>query len=302
MRSRKSLWRLTVSTTAEAEDAVGELLASLFASQTVTHRNTITGRTRVSLFCNSRNALKADLRKGLRRGLGLIRENGLDLGTGRVRVVRVKSEDWATSWKKHFKPWTAGRKLLVKPSWSQLAPLKNQAVMILDPGLSFGTGQHPTTRFCLNQLVRLRATRPTPSLLDIGTGSGILAIGAALLGYSPVRAFDFDPDCARVSQANARTNRVSKKLQIRTADLTRMPLRSAERYDVVCANLMHDLLIAERARILNRLEPSGALVLAGILVDQFPAVEAAYRLEGWRFIRGRTEGEWRSGLFRKMDS
>ena len=108
----------------------------------------------------------------------------MKIGAGKIEIAKVKREDWAESWKRHFHPIEIGKTLLVKPSWSKKRPAKNQAVVILDPGLSFGTGQHPTTSFCLHQIARGRKNgTPRPSFLDIGTGSGILAIAAAKLGY-----------------------------------------------------------------------------------------------------------------------
>ena len=293
----RTLWKCSIATSSEAEDAVAELVGSVFNLPTAISQNTQTGRTLVSVFCPRATYINAERRRDLAAGLKRIRHSGLQLGSGRVSVRQVKSEDWANSWKRHFKPWSAGRALLVKPSWSKLRPRQGQAVLVLDPGLSFGTGQHPTTRFCLKQLVRKRRSDQEQSLLDIGTGSGILAIGAALLGYQPVIGFDFDPDAVRIAKANARVNHMEGRVALSQADLTQQPVRPDRRFDVVCANLMHDLLIAERRRILNRVKTGATLILAGILREQFPAVEKAFAAEGWVLSRGRSEGEWRSGMF-----
>jgi ribosomal protein L11 methyltransferase len=211
-------------------------------------------------------------------------------------------KDWrgskvSESWKRHFHPLAIGRSLLVKPSWSKTRPAKNQAVVVLDPGLSFGTGQHPTTSFCLRQIVRNRKPGAAQSFLDIGTGSGILAIAAAKLGYAPVHAFDFDPKSVRVARENARKNRVENKIRLTRGDVTRLPLRPARQYDLICANLISNLLISERWRIVNRLKPGGTLVLAGILAAEFGEVERAFAGLKLRRVAGRTENEWRSGAF-----
>jgi ribosomal protein L11 methyltransferase len=298
----RPLWRISVSTVAESEDAVVEMLQAVFGCPPAVHQNTLTGRTQVSVFCLKASDCGPARRRQVTEGLRRIRSSGLAVGSGRVRVRRVPAEDWATSWKRHFKPWVAGPGLLVRPSWSRVSPVRGQVVMTLDPGLSFGTGQHPTTRFCLKQLVRGRRPGSAQSLLDAGCGSGILAIGAALLGYSPVEAFDFDREAVRIARANARNNRVLRRIRLRHADLTREPARPARTYDIVCANLIADLLIAERRRILSRVKPGGRLIVAGILVTQFPAVERSFAREGWALVRGRTEGEWRSGMFRRRGS
>lgn len=129
-------------------------------------------------------------------------------------------------------------------------------------------------------------------------GSGILALAAVALGYAPVEGFDYDPDCVRTARENAALNRLQDKVRFEQADVTRIPMRPERHYDVVCANLMADLLIAEAKRIVApRVAKGGRLVLAGILVTQFPQVEAAYGKLGWKRIADCTEGEWKSASF-----
>jgi len=174
---------------------------------------------------------------------------------------------------------------------------KNQAVVILDPGLSFGTGQHPTTSFCLNEIVRGRKNGTVQSFLDIGTGSGILAIAAAKLGYAPVQAFDFDPESVRVAKANARKNRVENKLKLTRGDVTKLPVRPARQYDLICANLISNLLISEKRTMVRRLKRGGTLVLAGILAVEFGEVRRAFEKTGLKLVASKVENEWCSGAF-----
>lgn len=137
------------------------------------------------------------------------------------------------------------------------------------------------------------------SFLDIGTGSGILAIAAAKLGYRPVAALDFDPESVRVARENARTNDVLRSIRLVQADLRALPWRARETFDVIAANLTSDLLIGERRRILARLKPGGALVLAGILRRQFAGVKKEMARGGMKLAVKDIEGEWSSGLFRR---
>ncbi len=137
----------------------------------------------------------------------------------------------------------------------------------------------------------------TKSFLDIGTGSGILAIAAAKLGYKPVHAFDFDPEAVRVARANARVNQVGRKIKIARGDVTKLPLRPARKFDLVCANLISNLLIAERRRIVAQLNPGGTLVLAGILKSEFAQVQKAFEALGLKLVAAKSEKEWRSGSF-----
>lgn len=214
----------------------------------------------------------------------------------KVTCRKIKANDWQESWKRHFKPLEIGNRLLIKPSWNRRKPKKNQSLIILDPGLSFGTGQHATTRFCLEETERLQPKFTKPSLLDIGTGSGILAIAAAKLGFSPIKAFDFDPDSVTVTRENALNNAVSDDIQISRSDLTNLKPQSRTKYDIVCANLMHDLLKSCAETILNRVKPGGYLLLAGILKEQFPAVKKRFQLLGCKQIKTQ-EKEWKSGSF-----
>jgi ribosomal protein L11 methyltransferase len=226
-----------------------------------------------------------------------IARDGLDIGAGRVSLKRIRREDWAESWKRHFKPFLIGSTLLIKPSWSRRRSQRGQSVVVLDPGLSFGTGRHPTTAFCLRQLVALRGRGEPRSCLDIGSGSGILAIAAARLGYRPVAALDCDPDSIRIARDNARRNDVSAGIRFRRQDLTKLPRKSMRKYSVVCANLVSNLLVAERERILACLRPDGAFIAAGILKTEFEQMQEAFEKAGLRLTTSRSQGEWRSGAF-----
>ena len=295
--SRETIWKISVSTSAESEEAVAELLAALVAPGPSTYIDADTGVPTVSVYTATAPKSIAITKAALRRGLAGIKACGLDVGRGRISMVRLPRENWAESWKRHFPPLEIGAKLLVKPGWSKRRPRVGQALVTLDPGLSFGTGQHPTTGFCLHEIVRHADARQTRSLLDIGTGSGILAIAAAKLGYAPLNAFDFDPQCVKVARANAVANGVHEKIRFTHTDLTKLPRRSARQYDVVCANLLADLLISERERILARVKPEGALVVAGILKREFDEVVVAYRTVGMKLIASKARKEWRSGTF-----
>ena len=303
MNSR-ALWAVSITTTLEAADAITLLLEESIGQTPSTYNEADTGRTTITNYLEQRPDWPA-LHRLLSSGLRHVRECGLKTGNARASLRRLRREDWAESWKRHFKPIRVGDALLIKPTWSKLKPRPNQAVVVLDPGLSFGTGHHPTTSFCLEQLAAKRARpsadRNSASFLDIGTGSGILAIAAVKLGYAPVHAFDYDPESIAVASANAQQNRVVGKVRIWRADLLKLPRRSARTYDVVCANLISDLLVAERDRILARLKPSGLLVLAGILKHEFVVVQRAYERAGLKLVSSAIKNEWRSGAFRRLD-
>lgn len=299
------LLKVTVTVPVEAEEPVAALLERFFNQPPAMYTDEDTLLTEASVFLPPERAFTAAPRAQLARALAELQARGQVPGRCPVRLTRLPRRNWAEAWRRHFKPLEIARRLLVLPTWSRRTPRADQVVVRLDPGLSFGTGHHPTTAFCLEQIVRLAPAgpgAPPRSLLDIGTGSGLLAIAAAKLGYRPVEAFDRDGEAVRSARANAALNGVARRIHFACRDLRRRPRGTERRFDVVCANLLADLLLAERERITARVAPDGALVLAGILAEEFPQVRAAYAAAGWRVGRARTVREWRSGVFRRWEA
>lgn len=333
-----SLVKVTVATPLEAEEEVAALIERLFRQPVALYTDEETLRTEVSVFLSSAWAWTSGTRQRLEAGLRRLRASGVPLGRTHIKSAVLPPRDWAEAWKRHFRPLDIRGRLLVLPTWSRRQPAVGQAVVRLDPGLSFGTGQHPTTAFCLEQIVAHapRAERPEsrrgrplprvsakshaadvavrgpeaaaaeasrrPSLLDIGCGSGILAIAAARLGYKPVEAFDLDPDAVRIARENAALNGVAGRLTVARQDLVRRRVEAARRFDVVCANLLADLLLAQAERITRFVARHGTLVLAGILASEFEAVCRKYAANGWRLTANREVKEWRSGAFRRAEA
>lgn len=297
MRSNKEkLWQVCVTTTAEAEEVAIEAMASEFGVPASCYTDFETHIAQVSAYLEARPANLDALLKAIRARLLKAKQAGIRIGAATVEFREMKRENWAESWKRHFKPLAIGSALLLKPSWSKRAAKPGQRVIVLDPGLSFGTGHHATTSYCLREVVRFCA-RGGGSFLDIGTGSGILAIAASKLGCRKIEAFDFDPESVRVARENARRNRVDAVLKFQQADVTKLPRKPARQFDLVCANLISNLLCAERERIVARVAPGGTLVLAGILKTEFEMVEGSFESLGMKRVRRRDEKEWASGAF-----
>jgi ribosomal protein L11 methyltransferase len=294
--SRRALWKLSVATSPQSEQALAELMSARFGQSPAIYTDLEKGQTTVAVYLQAKPDWSGTARLDLAQQLqqSKIISNA---ASAKLTLEKLRPEDWTEAWKRHFKPLDIGNRLRVRPSWSRSRPQRGQVEVILDPGMSFGTGQHPTTGFCLAEVARGYQADQIRSMLDIGTGSGILAIAAAKLGYQPVEALDLDPDSIRVARGNARTNTVSTAIRFKCQDLTAMPLSSARQYSVICANLMAELLQAQKSRILARLQPGGLLVLAGILKSEFAAVQKTYENAGLRLVRSRTQREWRSGSF-----
>ena len=248
---------------------------------------------------------RLQLRDALRDGLARLREFEIDPGKTRITIKPLPRRNWAESWKHHFKPIEIGKQLLIKPGWSRRRPRAGQSVVILDPGLSFGTGHHPTTLFCLQQIAKLFRADVKQSFLDIGTGSAILAIAAAKLGYAPVLAFDFDPEAVRVARENVKQNDVQGRVQLRRGDLQKWPVEARRKYDLVCANLTGDLLLANAEKICGLVKAAADDSFSPeFWIGNFPDVAKKLHRIGltkpgtWT----RLHKSWKSGQFAHCDS
>ena len=214
-----------------------------------------------------------------------------------IEPFELKKEDWAEVWKKYFDVIPVSETLVIKPSWLDVERKPGMAVVEIDPGMSFGTGQHATTYYCLKTIDRLAGKPGVKSMLDAGCGSGIMTIAAALRGYDPVDAFDNDPDAVRIAAENLALNRIGTVSPV-VGDAAVWQGR-AEQYDLVCANILGHLLVAFRNNIVNWVRPGGYLTLAGILSTEFDGVAAAFIELGFEELDRETLREWTSGLFRK---
>ena len=213
------------------------------------------------------------------------------------KLFTLAKEDWANAWKKYFHPIEISDRLLIRPSWLNDPPKPGQKVLTIDPGMSFGTGQHATTLFCLQQIDRLAAENDITSMLDAGCGSGILSIAAALSGIKVIDAFDNDPDAVKIAKENCELNR--QNINIFTADAAVYPGRS-DKYDLVCANILAHLLSKFKNNIATWVKPGKFLVLSGILSTEYRALADEYTSLGFEQLRNGTLKEWTSGLFRKL--
>lgn len=212
-----------------------------------------------------------------------------------VTVCEIPHENWAESWKAHFRAERVSKRIVIRPSWEFVKTEPGDVLVTLDPGMTFGTGQHDTTRACLQLLDRSFKEGPPQRLLDLGCGSGILSIAAAGLGYADVTGVDNDPDAVRTAEFNATGNGV------RCAFLTRdvLELELPTRYDVVAANILSDVLIRGSRRIAACVDTVGTLILSGILNEQFATVTAVYEKLGFAQADCVQIGDWSTGLYRQ---
>lgn len=223
---------------------------------------------------------------------------------GELAARIVREDDWAHAWRAHFPVLRVGERIVIRPSWRRHRRRPGDVVVALDPGMAFGTGLHPTTRLCLALLERIAdggalATGDpgggAARVLDVGCGSGILAIAAALLGAGSVLGVDVDPIAVEATAANVRRNRLARRVRARDGSAP-----SGEGpFDVVLANLVASLLVRLAPGLAADLRPGGTLVASGIFADREEEVRAALAAAGLEVTGGLAEGDWRALLARR---
>jgi ribosomal protein L11 methyltransferase len=213
-------------------------------------------------------------------------------------LSKVSTEDWSTSWKVNFKPLRVGRRLLIVPSWENVIPDTDNVILHLDPGMAFGTGGHETTRLCLELLENIMDAMPimhSPSVLDVGTGSGILAIAAVQLGAQRVCAVDIDPQAIEVARENLAANGLLDQVECSTT-----PLQSVEGcFDIILANILSEELVRLAPQLSKRLAAGGSLVLSGILADKEGLVRSGFATQHLKYLETLHQGEWVAIHYRK---
>lgn len=202
----------------------------------------------------------------------------------------VHEEDWAEAWKAHYHPVRLGRRLVIRPRWIELETSPDDVVLALDPGMAFGTGTHPTTQLCLEALEDLM--QPGLRVLDLGCGSGILAIAAAKLGAAQVLALDLDPIAVRTTQENAQSNGAADRIIAQEGSLESV-ITSARRFDLVVVNILAKVIIAMcDQRLGDTVRPGGRAIFSGIIETQAEEVETALRKTGLEPVGRRQESDW----------
>ena len=206
----------------------------------------------------------------------------------KVETVGVHEEDWANSWKDYYKPLRIGKRLVIVPAWEKYEEGENDLIVRMDPGMAFGTGTHETTRLVIELLEKY--TEPGCRMLDVGTGSGILAICASKLGAGECFAYDIDPMAVRVANENIKDSGLSN-IHCEVSDLLKQADRSRP-YDLICANLVADIII----RMVPDLSPFMAehtvLLASGIISARADDVIACFDKYGYQIVEKSVENDW----------
>lgn len=242
--------------------------------------------------------LKAYLPEGGEAALGAVRKELSRIGWT-LETSFLKDTDWSEKWKKGLKPIRVkyrGFAVTVKPTWHKLKSAPGEIKIDIDPGMAFGTGGHATTKMCLKSILRLAKgghLPKGPSILDVGTGTGVLAIAAVKLGFKKAVGTDIDKVALKVARKNAALNRT--KLSLSAKDLSKVP----GRFDLVAANILAGELKKLSSSLNDRITPGGFLILSGILESESESVEAVFRALGLQKAFFLNEKEWVALVFGK---
>ncbi len=218
-----------------------------------------------------------------------------------VSRSQVNDEDWANSWKKYFKPFAVGDRFIVSPTWEQVEDPEDRTIINIDPGMAFGTGQHHTTKLCLEYIQEI--TAPNNKVLDMGCGSGILAIAALMSGAKEATLVDIDSIATETAAANMEINGIPKdRYTVMTGNVlgnssfaNKIPDRE---FDLITANIVADVIKAMKELFRGYVKPNGLLLCSGIISERADEVQEALESVGFSKVSARTSGEWTAMLMR----
>ncbi|TWT14419.1 50S ribosomal protein L11 methyltransferase [Streptococcus sp. sy010] len=214
-----------------------------------------------------------------------------------IRVQDLAEEDWADNWKKYYEPARITHDLTIVPSWTEYRASANEKVIRLDPGMAFGTGTHPTTKMSLYALSQV--LRGGETVLDVGTGSGVLSIASSLLGAKEIYAYDLDDVAVRVAQDNIALNQTVANIKVAAGDLLRGVEQEA---DVIVANILADILVNLTEDAYRLVKDEGYLIMSGIISDKWDLVKAKAEEAGFFLETHMIQGEWNACIFKKTEN
>ncbi|WP_333887062.1 50S ribosomal protein L11 methyltransferase [Clostridium sp.] len=222
----------------------------------------------------------------IKESVNNLEDLGIDKGKGLVVASKVNEEDWENGWKKYYKPYRAGEKIVIKPIWEEYENKAQDIVVEIDPGMAFGTGTHETTRMCIKALEKY--VKPHSNVLDIGTGSGILAITASKLGAKKVTAVDLDPVAVESALKNISYNNI-KNIEVFQGNLMEDVHGKA---DIIVINIIADVILSLTEEVKKFLALQGVFICSGIIIDRKEEVAENLRNNGFFIKEINKDGEW----------
>ncbi|MDD2480533.1 MAG: 50S ribosomal protein L11 methyltransferase [Lutispora sp.] len=225
--------------------------------------------------------------KSVQSRVDLLTDFGLDKGKAEISSKTIKEEDWSNAWKRYFKPFKAGEKVVIKPTWENYDIQEDDIIVEIDPGMAFGTGNHETTLMCIKLLERY--VKKGDKVYDVGCGSGILGIAAAKLGADNVLCVDLDGVACKVASENVEVNKEIDKIEVRNCNL--LDAASAKA-DLIVANIIADVIIAFTTQTLEFLKHDGIFISSGIILDRRDEVVNELKKHQFNILEIVQMGEW----------
>lgn len=255
------------------------------------------GETRVIIYISD-NEEGAKLLTSVLAELNVLKAMDTDGSFGRLAIETegLREEDWEENWKQYFHPIPVGDRLIIKPEWETLENTEGKIVFNIDPGMTFGSGQHETTRLCVEQLDK--RVEKGMKVLDLGCGSGILSIIALMLGAGSAYAVDIDPNCMKIAYSNAALNGISKDVytveagNILADEALKAKIEAMGGFDLVAANIVADVIIPLSADVRRYMKPDAVFVCCGIIEPRLNEVLAALKANGFEVLEQKNENDW----------
>ncbi|MCH5188430.1 MAG: 50S ribosomal protein L11 methyltransferase [Oscillospiraceae bacterium] len=255
------------------------------------------GETRVIIYISD-NEEGAKLLMSVRDELTALKSMDAagEYGRLELELESMREEDWEENWKQYFHPIPVGDRLIIKPEWETLENTEGKIVFNIDPGMTFGSGQHETTRLCVEQLDK--RVQPGMEVLDLGCGSGILSIIALMLGAGRAYAIDIDPNCKKIAYSNAALNGIGKDVytvedgNILTDEGVKAKIEALGGHDIVVANIVADVIIPLSADARRYMKEGATFICCGIIEPRLGEVKEALKNNGFEIIEQKNENDW----------
>ncbi len=230
--------------------------------------------------------VERDIREDVEFLREMLAKDGIE---GEIKMIGLNEEDWANAWKAYYKPIKIGSKIVIVPAWEKYTAAEGELIVRMDPGMAFGTGTHETTRLVIGLLEKY--TTPGVRMLDVGTGSGILAICASKLGAGECKAYDIDPMSVRVARENIKDSGLSN-ITCDQSDLLRSVDLEGGKYGLVCANIVADIIIRMTPDVHKYIADDGVLLASGIIMERSSDVVNCFEQHGFEIVERAEENGW----------
>ena len=230
--------------------------------------------------------VERDIREDVDFLRSMMQKDGIE---GEIKMIGLNEEDWANAWKAYYKPIKIGSKIVIVPAWEKYEANEGELIVRMDPGMAFGTGTHETTRLVIGLLEKY--TTPGVRMLDVGTGSGILAICASKLGAGECKAYDIDPMSVRVARENIKDSGL-ENITCDQSDLLRSVDLEGGKYGLVCANIVADIIIRMTPDVHKYIADDGVLLASGIIMERSADVVNCFEAHGFEIVERAEENGW----------